>query len=134
MHLQQLHQSIIAIAFLGTPHRGSAPAQYGAALARIARYAGARINTKLVEVLRSDSEVLAIFEDSFWSWLRNNDHRFEMTCFYEELELLAPFGLIVPRESAVFPGRPTIQFTRTTWTWRNSVTAKTKVIDASGQR
>src|SRR5438034_9992306 len=46
-----------------------------------------RINSYLLQLLRRDSEVLADVEDSFAIWLRGKGGTFDITCFYEELEL-----------------------------------------------
>jgi hypothetical protein len=48
---------------------------------------GKRVNTDILRVLERDSEVLADIEDSFGIWLRRKSSDFQITCFYEELEL-----------------------------------------------
>lgn len=49
-------------------------------------------NTRIIEVLEKDSEVLARIQDSFHTMIRARDqdgfHPIDITCFYEELPLL----------------------------------------------
>ena len=48
-HLRQLHNSTIAIAFLGTPHRGSGMATYAEAVVRFLKHVRKRVNQDIVE-------------------------------------------------------------------------------------
>jgi hypothetical protein len=48
---------------------------------------GKRTNTERLQVLARNSEVLADVEDAFSLWLQRNMGRFDLTCFFEELEL-----------------------------------------------
>ena len=86
MHLKHLNQDTIAIAFLGTPHRGSSLAPFATGVANILKLVK-RVNKKVLEPLQRDSQVLADIDDAFAHWLRRNGLRFNLTCFYEELEL-----------------------------------------------
>lgn len=86
-HLQQIDRCTIAVAFLATPHRGSDHARFATSMANILKAGGMRVNKDILQLLRRDSEVLADVEDSYAVWLRKYDHRFDLACFYEELEL-----------------------------------------------
>ena len=88
-HLKQLDQCTIAVAFLGTPHRGSELASFAAGITNALRACGMRVNNRILQVLQRDSDILADVEDSFMIWLRKKGDRFNLTCFYEELELPA---------------------------------------------
>src|SRR6187551_4036545 len=89
-HIQSVLQSTRGIAFLGTPH-------YGAGLARWAELLFRSIgvikqtNTKIVEVLRRESELLARIQDSFHTVVMAHTKEglqpIEISCFYEELPL-----------------------------------------------
>ena len=86
-HEKQLDRCTIAVAFLGTPHRGSGLAPFATGIAQILKAGGKRVNRDILELLKRDSEVLADVEESFGIWLRKTGGRFQLTCFYEELEL-----------------------------------------------
>ncbi|KAF2234938.1 hypothetical protein EV356DRAFT_532485 [Viridothelium virens] len=64
-------------------------------------------NSRIVEVLESDSEVLARIQDSFHTMIRaRNQDEYQpihITCFYEELPLRG-VGIVVPSHSAILPG------------------------------
>lgn len=74
--------------FVGTPHHGSDLAKWASVLAKSL---GRDVNTRILKVLRSSSEVLARVQNDFFSVLRSlNQVRanlIEITCFYEELPL-----------------------------------------------
>jgi hypothetical protein len=86
-HEKQLDRCTIAVAFLGTPHRGSGLAPFATGVAQILKAGGKRVNRDILQLLKRDSEVLADVEESFGIWLRKTCGRFKLTCFYEELEL-----------------------------------------------
>ena len=86
-HEKQLDRCTIAVAFLGTPHRGSGLAPFATGVAQILKAGGKRVNRDILQLLKRDSEVLADVEESFGIWLRKTGGRFKLTCFYEELEL-----------------------------------------------
>ena len=88
-HLKQLDYCTIAVAFLGTPHRGSGPKPFAQGVANILKAGGMRVNKNILQLLHQDSGVLADVEESFSIWLRKNSSRFDVTCFSEELELPA---------------------------------------------
>jgi hypothetical protein len=78
---------IIAVAFLGTPHRGSDLAPFATGVAKILKAGGMRVNKDILQLLARDSSVLTDAEESFGIWLRKTSGRFNLTCFSEELEL-----------------------------------------------
>ena len=86
-HQSEISEHTIAVAFLGTPHRGSDLAPYASFLAQALKSMGKRTNTERLQVLARNSEVLADVDDSFSLWLQRNMGRFDLTCFFEELEL-----------------------------------------------
>ena len=77
--------------FLGTPHHGSGLAQWAE---RLAKTIGVlkQTNPHILEVLESDSEVLARVQDGFHTMVRSRNlerlQPIEITCFYEELPLV----------------------------------------------
>jgi len=93
-YLKQLHHSTIAIAFLGTPHRGSNSAPFAKSVTNILKAIGKRANLNILQVLERNSEVLSDAENGYAIWLRKNSSRFKLTCFYEELELPPPVGMV----------------------------------------
>ncbi|KAK2735765.1 hypothetical protein FQN57_001145 [Myotisia sp. PD_48] len=105
-HLRAILELTCAIAFLGTTHHGSGLATWAAYLARsigILKHA----NSKILAVLKEDSEVLARVQDGFHTMIRSREkdglQPINITCFYEELPL-AGIGLVVPFHSAILPG------------------------------
>ncbi|KAL2168856.1 hypothetical protein VTG60DRAFT_6758 [Thermothelomyces hinnuleus] len=89
-HLQNILQSTRGIAFLGTPHHGSDLARWAE---RLSRQIGLikQTNTKILEVLKQESEVLARIQDGFHTMVSARDKegqgQIEITCFFEELPL-----------------------------------------------
>jgi len=53
---RQLDACVVGICFLGTPHRGSGKANFGSVVVRSLKAGGLRVNTRIVAVLRPDSE------------------------------------------------------------------------------
>lgn len=94
-HLNQADRSTIAIAFLGTPHRGSGLAPFAKGIADILKLVNMKVNGDILEPLKRNSQVLADVEDSFSNWLRKKGSRVDLTCFYEELGLPVT-GLVRP--------------------------------------
>ncbi len=88
-HLRNVLQSTRGIAFLGTPHHGAGLARWGELLSQsigIIKQA----NTKIVEVLKRDSEVLARIQDGFHTMVQARSKEgqpIEISCFFEELPL-----------------------------------------------
>lgn len=87
-HLKQADHCSVGIAFLGTPHRGSGLATLANVIANTLKIV-MRANTDVLGGLKRDSKVLTEVEDSFGEWLKNKGVDFNITCFYEELELPA---------------------------------------------
>ena len=89
-HLQRILPATRAIAFLGTPSRGSALAVWAESLAKVLGLAK-QTNVDIVSVLKKDSETLARIQDAFHNLIRARAQEFmdpiEMTCFFEELAL-----------------------------------------------
>lgn len=85
-HLRQLHNSTIAIAFLGIPHRGSGMATYAEAVVRFLKHVRKQVSQGIVETLKQNSGVLNDVENAFDRWVRNRAADIDITCFYE-LEL-----------------------------------------------
>jgi hypothetical protein len=104
-HLRDVLQCTRGIAFVGTPHTGSALANWAKTpVASLGVVKSA--NTNLLSVLQTDSEILSRVHTDFLEMLRtlqNDGQEIEITCFYETLP--KPFmGIIVPRESAILAG------------------------------
>ncbi|KAI0506067.1 hypothetical protein F5B22DRAFT_651114 [Xylaria bambusicola] len=106
IHLRRMERDTIGVVFLGTPHRGADVASFTTAIINIVRSAGIRANSKILDVFKRESQVLASVEDSFSNWLRKTSGRFALSCFYETLELLG-VGMVVKPDSATIPGWPT---------------------------
>lgn len=86
-HLRQLRHSTIAIAFLGTPHRGSGIPTYAEAVVRFLKHIRKQVNQDIVETLKRNSSILNDVENAFDRWVRNKAADIDIICFYEELEL-----------------------------------------------
>jgi protein SERAC1 len=84
---RQLHENTIAIAFLGTPHRGSGFAPYASLAAELLSRSGKRVNKDILRVLKKDDPILSGIEKHFGNWLRNTQARVTLACFFEELQL-----------------------------------------------
>ncbi|KAH8891229.1 hypothetical protein GQ53DRAFT_151968 [Thozetella sp. PMI_491] len=102
-HLALVHCRTLGVAFLGTPHRGSDLAAYGKIMGDILRASLKRVNTELLALLKNNSATLSEVEDLFATWLRKRETPFHLTCFYEDLGLLA-VGPVVSKTSACIPG------------------------------
>ncbi len=105
-HLKCIFQHTKAIAFMGTPHKGSWIADWTKIPIDTLGVVKS-INTKLHSVLRTQDSYLSSLHDRFCNLLRDlpvNDHRrLHVTCFYEELGMTG-YGKIVSKESATFDG------------------------------
>lgn len=104
-HLQDIFNSTIAIAFVGTPHGGSDLASWANIPAKTLGVLKS-VNTDLLSVLRTSSEVLYRIQTDFLSMvrhLREHDRLLKITCFWESLPM-PHFGIIVPRSSASLAG------------------------------
>ena len=89
-HLQKILPCTRGILFLGTPHGGSGLATWAELLAKSVGLVK-QANPQILEVLKSDSEVLARIQKEFHSMVRaranNHDSSIAITCFYEQLPL-----------------------------------------------
>ncbi|KAL6409280.1 hypothetical protein AUP68_05652 [Ilyonectria robusta] len=94
------------IIFLGTPHHGSGLATWAERMS-LSINVIKQTNSKIVEVLRRDSEVLARIQESFHTMVlarnKTKGYAIEITCFYEQLPL-PRIGFVVPQDSATLPG------------------------------
>lgn len=77
--------------FLGTPHSGSGLAKWAEILAKSIGLIK-QTNPKILDVLNSDSEVLARVQTGFHNMVRARaesepSRSIKITCFYEELPL-----------------------------------------------
>jgi hypothetical protein len=93
--LKQADSCAIAIAFLVTPHRESSFALFAKSFANILKAIRIRANSDILELSGWESQALEDVEDSFGIWLRKKGGKFNMTCFFEELELES-VGLVSP--------------------------------------
>ena len=104
-HLRDVLECTRGIAFMGTPHTGSALANW-AKLPVASLGVVKSPNTSLLSVLQTDSEILSRVHTDFLEMLRvlqKDGHEIEITCFYETLP--KPIvGIVVPRESAILAG------------------------------
>jgi protein SERAC1 len=100
-HLQGIFDCTKAIAFLGTPHKGSWMADW----AKIPASALGLVKStskSLVKVLETDDQFLESIQGRFVTMmrdLREAGRRLEVTCFFEELPLPI-VGKVVSKESA----------------------------------
>lgn len=89
-HLQNILECTRGILFLGTPHSGSGFARWAELLAISIGFIK-QTNAKILEVLKSDSEVLARIQTEFHTMIRDRTNKgqqpISITCFYEELPL-----------------------------------------------
>ncbi|KAI0552967.1 hypothetical protein F4679DRAFT_581058 [Xylaria curta] len=105
-HIQSILRSVRGVVFLGTPHHGAGLAVWAE---RLSVYIGImkQTNSKILGVLRENSEVLARIQDGFYTMIQARSiERLEpvkISCFYEELPL-AVLGFVVPQHSAIIPG------------------------------
>jgi pimeloyl-ACP methyl ester carboxylesterase len=104
-HLSDALCSTTAIAFMGTPHSGSALARW-AKVPVVSLGVLKSSSTSLLSVLQTDDDVLCRIQNDFLEMIRaraKTDRGIEITCFYEALPMPL-IGTIVPRESAVLAG------------------------------
>ena len=87
-HEKRVLEYTRAIAFLGTPHRGSELASWAIIAANMVKVVK-RANTDILKVLEPSSEVLEILTQDFHTMLRSREQAqnssIEITCFVEEL-------------------------------------------------
>ncbi|PKS08577.1 hypothetical protein jhhlp_004963 [Lomentospora prolificans] len=100
-HIAAVADSTAAIAFMGTPHRGSEQAQWGSILASALNYVK-QDNSELVKRLNKEEPRLDLLQERFMKfleWRKDQARPINITCFYEELPLPV-IGTIVPAASA----------------------------------
>lgn len=104
-HLRNVFNHTKGVIFMGTPHKGSWMADW----ARIPASALGLVkstNKSLLEILRTDNQLLEAIQIEFWSMIRElqgEGRRLEVTCFYEELGLPV-VDKVVSKESATLEG------------------------------
>ncbi|CAG8231916.1 unnamed protein product [Penicillium nalgiovense] len=105
-HLRNILHYTRGIVFLGTPHHGSGLARWAETLSQSVGLIK-KTNSKIIGVLKRDSEVLARIQDGFHTMVKSRSAQglppIQITCFYEELPLPG-VGLVVPQDSAILPG------------------------------
>lgn len=90
-HLKDVLESTFAIAFMGTPHIGSAKANWATPLTRLSNVLR-KTNSEIVWVLEPGSEMLANLQQEFHTMLddrsKNQKKTMEIFCFHEELPVV----------------------------------------------
>ncbi|KAM5354693.1 hypothetical protein ACJ41O_001340 [Fusarium nematophilum] len=101
-HLQRISASTYGVCFLGTPHCGSILANWATILGNMTNIVK-KPNTSILQVLRTESEVLARIQTDFHNMVRSRQDpgqpALRITCFYEEL----PVRNIVQKHHAILP-------------------------------
>ena len=104
-YLHMIFESTHGIVFMATPHSGSALAD----MARLPMQVFGLVrpvNSDLVSVLETQSEVLERIQSDFLALVRSRatlGSPFNIICFYESLPM-SKMGIIVPKDSAILPG------------------------------
>lgn len=104
-HFHDMADSLRGIVFMGTPHRGSWMANWGATPASVLSVFRPT-NVSLLDVLETESQFLEAAQDQFLSLLRRqleSGAGVEITCFFEELPSFGSMA-VVPKESAILEG------------------------------
>ncbi|KAM5377525.1 hypothetical protein ACJZ2D_004894 [Fusarium nematophilum] len=104
-HLQRISASTYGVCFLGTPHCGSILANWATILGNMTNIVK-KPNTSILQVLRTESEVLARIQTDFHNMVRSRQDpgqpALRITCFYEELPV-RNVGEIVQKHHAILP-------------------------------
>ncbi|KAF2227930.1 Alpha/Beta hydrolase protein [Elsinoe ampelina] len=101
-HLKSIVEATRGIIFMATPHCGSQLADW----AKIGKSVMVliRANDAIVSVLEPQSEVLARIQKEFHTMIRDRDAaglpKWQITCFFEDLNTSAIGSLVVPKNSA----------------------------------
>jgi hypothetical protein len=104
-HLRNIFDCTKGVIFMGTPHKGSWMADW-AKIPASALGLVKSTNKSLLEILRTDDQLLEAIQVDFWSMireLREGGRRLEVTCFFEELPLRV-VGKVVSKDSATLEG------------------------------
>ncbi len=80
MQYQKINEHTLGVVFFGTPHRGSAKANYGKVLANVATGLMHKPKSKLISALQSNSETLMRLTTEFNKFEATN---MEIMTFYE---------------------------------------------------
>lgn len=104
---QAIYNNTRAIAFMGTPHKGSWLAHWGKIpTAMIRKVPLVRVNSELIKLLGVDNQLLDDIHIQFLDLMRASrdagKRGISVACFYEMLAYLG--AVIVPKESATFEG------------------------------
>lgn len=102
MHLRGIFDSVIGIAFMGTPHRGSWMADWNRIPASVFGLVKST-NKSILAILETDNQLLESIQVKFWSMARERGKRLEVTCFFEELPF-SGVGKVVSKNSATQEG------------------------------
>jgi hypothetical protein len=90
-HIRDIYDSTIAIAFLGTPHRGANLANWAAWLGRYTNMLK-KTNQDIINLLKPQSEVHDRINQDFHKMLSLQSQRerrpLEIICFFEELPVM----------------------------------------------
>lgn len=104
-HEKQILEYTRAIAFLGTPHRGSDLASWGTIAGNIVNLVK-RTNIDIIGVLQPDSEVLENVTQGFHKMLQSRERAgkasIEITCFVEELPVTKAGKAFMVKRSIIF--------------------------------
>lgn len=104
-HLRNIFNCTKGVIFMGTPHKGSWMADWAKISASTLGLVKST-NKSLLEILRTDNQLLEAIQVDFWSMireLREGGRRLEVICFFEELPL-PMVGKVVSKDSATLEG------------------------------
>lgn len=83
-YLKEMDRCTIAIAFLGTPHRGS-DVSFPKIFVNVLRAAGKQGNNKILRLFDRESDDLENVSKDFAQWVKKKEKDgFKLKCFYEE--------------------------------------------------
>lgn len=105
-YLRDLYKSVKGIVFIGTPHRGSWMARWGAISAEALGFVKST-NPSILDILRTDDKLLEDVQKDFWGMIREQregGRKLDVVCFYEELPLPVLKRRVVEPASATLEG------------------------------
>ncbi|KAI2618459.1 hypothetical protein GGR54DRAFT_156526 [Hypoxylon sp. NC1633] len=103
-HLCDVFDCVIGVIFMGTPHQGSWMAHWATVPTNALGFVKST-NKTLLDALKTDNQILQSTQSRFLSMvrgLREGGKHFQVTCFFEELQLPVFGRVVVTRESATF--------------------------------